>query len=248
MDAEANAFPQDLFEEVASYVTRTPVHTLDALSPLVSYSGVLTFAFAGFPAAAENLKRNLNQISRLTRENQGSTWAKTTLGALKVGANLSCEDYLAMIQFFQQFRVEHSYRSMHVVRNMSLVLLGRRDLQEVVTSYTHQLTLPVDTNPPSTDMINRTQSVFAEALDDPQRYWQERLSVIDRDCFHYFRDDLPLEWSLVHFLGQESPFVPLLKDFRSAFRTQLPQIFDRFHWFEDHCLHVTYRSMNMVNG
>jgi hypothetical protein len=58
----------------------------------VSWQGVITLAYKGFPQNLVELKQQLTDYYQaLPKENPGSKWPKTSLGALKEGKRLTPE-------------------------------------------------------------------------------------------------------------------------------------------------------------
>jgi hypothetical protein len=52
----------------------------------VSWQGVLTLAYAGFPPSLVALKEHISEFYAVPGENPGSRWPKTSLGALKASS------------------------------------------------------------------------------------------------------------------------------------------------------------------
>jgi hypothetical protein len=73
-------------------VRNTSACVLRPFSFFVSWQGVITLAYKGFPPALVNLKKDLTDyFQHLPKENPGSRWPKTSLGALKDGQRLTPE-------------------------------------------------------------------------------------------------------------------------------------------------------------
>ncbi|KAG2448458.1 hypothetical protein HYH02_006350 [Chlamydomonas schloesseri] len=71
-------------------ISQTSPSLLRPLAFFVSWNGVLTLAYSGFPPALAALKQSVNDtVSGLPAEYSGSKWPKTSLGALHDKARLT---------------------------------------------------------------------------------------------------------------------------------------------------------------
>ncbi|KAG2424520.1 hypothetical protein HXX76_014401 [Chlamydomonas incerta] len=71
-------------------INQTSPSLLRPLAFFVSWNGVLTLAYSGFPPALTALKQSINDtVSGLPAEYSGSKWPKTSLGALHDKARLT---------------------------------------------------------------------------------------------------------------------------------------------------------------
>lgn len=96
MSTDALVAPSPAFRTDDSHleylVQNTRSCVLRPFSFFVSWQGVLTLAYRGFPPALVCLKQQIGDYySSLPKENPGSKWPKTSLGALKEGRRLTPE-------------------------------------------------------------------------------------------------------------------------------------------------------------
>eukprot|EP00887_Chlorella_sp_A99_P004960 scaffold4.g4960.t1 len=84
---------------LADALTNTNSSLLEPAAFFVSWHGVITLAYRGFPPALVDLKARLAVAHPgLPPERPGSLWPKTSLGALRDGAALSREQLAALLR------------------------------------------------------------------------------------------------------------------------------------------------------
>ncbi|KAF6251300.1 hypothetical protein COO60DRAFT_1561459 [Scenedesmus sp. NREL 46B-D3] len=168
----------------------------------VSWQGVLTLAYRGFPPALVSLKQQIGDFYQsLPKESPGSRWPKTSLAAVREGRRLTpaqlqrlndiCREQSGIFQAPGQVKAQAV-----LVDALSTVVYETRCLERVVSRRVVQLQQPADLSGASADEAARVQGVVAEADDD--NYWFHASRDGNRDN-HYRNPALGV--TLVHELA-----------------------------------------------
>lgn len=183
----------------------------------VSWQGVLTLAYSGFPPQLAALKAALADAhgDALPKESPGSRWPKTSLGAVRDGRRLTPEQLSALLRVCREegqelFGGECASRAAVEVRDLSVLTYECRSLERVVAR--QRLALlggggggndggngagPLDASPPAEEEVARVAAVLAEA-DDPD-YWYHASRDGGREA--HYRSPAP-GVTLVHEIGR----------------------------------------------
>jgi hypothetical protein len=162
----------------------------------VSWQGVITLAYSGFPPQLTALKSALADAhgDALPKESPGSRWPKTSLGSVRDGKRLTPEQLAALLSVCReesaalQKAIEEAAADASTaaataattttttagssiqISHLSVLTYECRSLERVMAR--ERLALlggPLDASPPSAEEAARVASVLAEA-DDPD-YW-----------------------------------------------------------------------------
>lgn len=217
----------------------------------VSWQGVLTLAFTGFPPALVELKSNIYEACpELPPENPGSKWPKTTLGAVRDRKRLTPEQLTTLnaickeesAAFTETDRVKDALRIW--VDRVAVALYSCRSLQRLLISHEVLLDTTVDPRPVDPIEQERVQSIVEEAYGDD--YWFAASRDGNR-AEHYTGQCVGA--TLMHKLAAfnsttdslSAPLLPgIMKKFRDRVERELPDV---YHFFPESSLHVTLRAL-----
>ncbi|DBA70060.1 TPA: hypothetical protein ACH3X2_012307 [Trebouxia sp. C0005] len=208
--------------------------------------------YRGFSPALAGLKQELNsKHPELPRENPGSKWPKSSLGALRDNQRLTPEHLSVLLKLCRSFDeslqnevdkvlVDHLLVVFYKCRSLEKYL----ELSKVPLSSEYQL----DDSMPSQQEQDNVQAVLQEA--DHPSYWVSASKDGNRES-HYRGPALgcTLVASLV---GQNNHTNKTLDHNTGAqltkvinqFRQQVDQFLpDMYAWFDDSSLHVTIRAL-----
>jgi len=217
----------------------------------VSWQGVITLAYKGFPQQLVELKQQLTDFYQaLPKENPGSKWPKTSLGALKEGKRLTPEQLTQLNTICREqsgvFQYPGHKRSQAVlVDELSVVTYECRCLERQICNTRLPLKEPVDMSEAAAEEVERVQKIVAEA-DDPD-YWYHASRDGSREG-HYKSGALGV--TLIHELacfkpggdqlGWSTQLPGTIHKFRERVEAALPGLYT---WFDDSSLHVTVRAI-----
>lgn len=244
------ALERTLVQSLEGIIRSTPACELQPLSFFVSWSGVLTLAYSGFPPALAALKASISScFQSLPRENPGSKWPKTSLGCLKEGRRLS-EEQLELLKRICSEANENladfvqSTPPPVCVQQLSVVVYESRSLECRISQHNVNLAPQHDPSPASEQEQRHVASVLAEA-EDPN-YWFHASKDGNREK-HYRGPALGV--TLVHDLcldnsTEHQSASDILHGAITAFRDLVDQqLPDMYTWFADSSLHITLRSI-----
>eukprot|EP00882_Tetradesmus_deserticola_P029489 GHRQ01033034.1.p1 GENE.GHRQ01033034.1~~GHRQ01033034.1.p1 ORF type:complete len:222 (+),score=63.81 GHRQ01033034.1:84-668(+) len=141
----------------------------------VSWQGVLTLAYRGFPPALASLKQQISDFYQsLSKESPGSRWPKTSLAAVREGRRLTPAQLQRLNQLCREqsgiFQTPGQMKAQAVmVSALSTVVYETRCLERVISRHVVQLLQPADLSDAAADEVQRVQAVVAEA--DDEDYW-----------------------------------------------------------------------------
>jgi hypothetical protein len=269
--ADANAAdPSSSDETRLSYLARqTSACTLAPRAFFVSWQGVLTLAYSGFPPQLASLKASLAEAhgEALPKESPGSRWPKTSLGCMRDGRRLTPEELQTLLRACREESAalfgcgggqegggsagEAAAFLSVTVRDLSVLTYECRSLERVVARQRLPLLggenggrCGVDFSPPSKEEAERVAAVLAEA-DDPD-YWYHASRDGGREA--HYRGAAP-GVTLVHELagGGGRPknedvhtVLAAVRRFRARVDAELPGV---YAWFDERSLHVTVRAI-----
>ncbi len=89
----------DLDYDLESLLSHTSTSYVEPYSFFISWQGVMTLAFAGFPPAIVEMKNRLTALHpALPTESPGSRWPKSSIGCLRDGVTLTLDQFNALNQ------------------------------------------------------------------------------------------------------------------------------------------------------
>lgn len=158
------------------YLTRnTQACVLRPYCFFVSWQGVLTLAYRGFPPQLVALKQQISDYYQsLPKESPGSRWPKTSLAALKEKQRLTPAQLQRLNEICREqsgiFQTPGQVKAQAVmVNSLSTIVYEARCLERVISRHVVQLLQPADLADAAADEVQRVQGVVAEA--DDEDYW-----------------------------------------------------------------------------
>ncbi|KAK9815519.1 hypothetical protein WJX72_004976 [[Myrmecia] bisecta] len=248
----------------------TPHCYLQPKAFFVSWQGVLTLAFRGFPTALITLKAALQRHHpALATENSGSKWPKTTLGAIKDKKRLMPEQLTKLMAVCAEesacFAAAEEIAGLQVrVDKAAIAMYECRSLERLLSLNEVRFSAAEDTSLPSPEEQQRVQTILDEAAEPD--YWFAASRDGNREL-HYRGPALGV--TLAHFLGAHSSassrsshtngtagssssssicgqkagaqaLIRVIDRFRRRVEAELPGM---YCWFPDQVLHVTLRAL-----
>ncbi|KAJ3133047.1 hypothetical protein HK100_004731 [Physocladia obscura] len=234
----------------------------------VAWRGVLTLAFAGFPASLAALKVDLDALGFLAPENSGSKWPKMSLACLKDDAKPLTADQLANLSqlcsqmstnlalLANDFQVSSISYTHFACRSLEK-LVFRADIALSKTSNTDNETdelASADNYKISEDQIHAVDNVLSEYETDKDGYLLQVQKAGNRESLVYFLlniirlssiiprhyRSMHVESTLVVFFGNNPEVTMILEEFKRAVDFLLP---DYYAWFHKDALHCTIRAL-----
>eukprot|EP00879_Flechtneria_rotunda_P011304 GHRR01011809.1.p1 GENE.GHRR01011809.1~~GHRR01011809.1.p1 ORF type:complete len:303 (+),score=102.57 GHRR01011809.1:136-1044(+) len=141
----------------------------------VSWQGVLTLAYRGFPKPLVALKEHISDFyPALPKESPGSKWPKTSLACLKEGNRLTPEQLQHLNELCRQqsgvFQTPGAVKAQALlVDTLSTIVYETRCLERVISRHLVQLVQPTDMADAAAEELTHVQGVIAEA--DDKDYW-----------------------------------------------------------------------------
>lgn len=205
-----------------------------------AWSGVMTFAFEGFPESLLGIKREIERrIPGLRPEFPGSRWPKVTLGALREGRTLSRTEARLLLDLCTSWN-ENAVRDLPslTVEALSVVVYLCRSLEKRVI--THRIPLeggspdPNDVPPP--EHRARVAHILRQFTEPHLEQYLDRLTVTEHDL-SYYREFCP-GTTLVYDLPPGA--LSILDAFTQTVEARLPGYYG---WFTPESRHVTLRTL-----
>lgn len=243
--------PKPIGSHLEYIISQTPTCILKPFSFFISWQGVLTLAYRGFPPALLALKQNIADLyGSLPKENPGSKWPKTTIGAVKDGKRLTPQQFHTLREICRDlsgvFQNPQSPKSQAVkVDNLAVVLYECRSLERQLLKHVISLSTHTDNSEPSEEEKSRVDDVLAES--DHPDYWY----LVSRDGNrepHYRATALGA--TLVHELacfsdptasnGFSGALPGILRRLKERVDLELPGLYS---WLNESSLHITIRAL-----
>lgn len=237
------------FGPIMDIVAATRQCVLQPIGFLVAWNGVLTLAYSGFPPSLERLKIQLSaRFGTLPRENPGSLWPKTSLGALKNNQRLNLEQLQTLEKICREATEALSGAGQQstqvIVDSLALVFYECRCLERKLCQTVCKLSGELDPSEPSKREQGHVNKVLTETSDPD--YWFHASKDGHRES-HYKGDSMGV--TLVHELGASSSITPqhsenhlqgVIQKFCEDVESKLPGMYS---WFATNSLHVTIRGL-----
>ncbi|GAB5521515.1 MAG: hypothetical protein RhofKO_37660 [Rhodothermales bacterium] len=212
------------------------------VSFFVAWYGVLTLVYEGFPEPLQRIKHGLEEyLPNLVDENPGSTWPKTTLGALNDGMRLSLGDLEVLEHICRRWSKRLQAETIRVP-HLSVVLFECRSLERRMATYRFHLK---GAPSGSSNHIDARQKAYVRGilsyctapslvsyLPDVQRPGH-RIS-------HYRATHQ--EATLIHDLEMPDPVY--MQGFIAEVEKALPGYYT---WFDPSCRHLTLRTLGRTD-
>ena len=246
-------------EELQAAVVETCGGSSSLLRPcayFVAWNGVLTLVYSGFPPVLTQLKDRLNEPSSgLKKENFGSKWPKSTLGALADGAELTLEELTKLQAVCAEHSQKLSAEPLSVrVDQLSFVRYAQRGLEPDDSRQRIDITLGTDAasataaaataakEMPSEEELERVRGVLGE-WDDLAAYLPKVNAPGSR--IGSYRSASPSGSTLVAFLDAPNDAAPralfkAVRELKAAVDAALP---GKYSWLDEASLHCTIRAL-----
>lgn len=212
----------------------------------ISWSGVVTLAFSGWPSQAVALKERLaKRVGAAMRpENPGSLWPKITLGALKEGRQpLSLEELKALTQICAELTAAIAEERWEMrVHSLSQTLFAWPSHEWLLSRFDIPLQGgELDASEPDEKAAAYVETVLKEG-EDLESY----LPAVQRpgDVSKYRPQTPTTGTSLVAFVVPAGAGVDTLPVSFSKLRSRIDEALpDAYAWMEPAALHCTLRSL-----
>ncbi|GMH39638.1 hypothetical protein BSKO_07536 [Bryopsis sp. KO-2023] len=234
---------------VDDLIGQTSACVLQPKCLFVSWNGVLTLVYRGFPPCLTKLKSDVSSaFPGLPKENPGSLWPKTSLAALKDKCRLTPDQLQQLNNICRD--VSEGLTAIVpedltvLVENLSVVVYECRSLERKISKKTIPLQMPADLSIPSEEQLQNAERVVAESAD--KDYWFFASRDGSRES-HYQGTGMGV--TLAHELaafssvdgdGKMPALKGVLRKFRERVEKDLPGMYT---WFAEESLHVTIRGL-----
>ncbi|KAK9903307.1 hypothetical protein WJX75_002515 [Coccomyxa subellipsoidea] len=233
--------------ELIEILSSTAACVLRPHAFFVSWQGVVTLAYRGFPPALVRLKQHLDRRhGSLPKENPGSKWPKTSLGAVKDKCRLDPQQLDSLLRICREeteiLRGDELASHGFLVDRAAVAVFECRSLERLVSWQEVGFSGEVDESLPEAEETERVDRIMAEA--EAPDYWFAASRDGNRES--HYRDDhlgvtlafgLPLETGHIEAAAQIGG---LIDRFRQRVNAELPGM---YAWFADNSLHVTLRAV-----
>jgi hypothetical protein len=224
---------------LTSIIENQPATIVKPREFFIAWSGVPTLAYNGFSPTLLAIKREIEaRVPGIKKENPGSVWPKTTLGALRDDKKLSWEEAVVLRRICDEFNREIERDNVTFkIEGLTVVLFSCRSLERRLSSTVIRLSGSndaVDHDPPAShlDEVESTMREFSESV--LHRYWPDPLRDGNRES-HYRADHI--EATLVFDLKQQPSYID---DF---IRSVDASVRGSYCWFAAESRHMTVRAL-----
>ncbi|GBG63916.1 hypothetical protein CBR_g39921 [Chara braunii] len=227
--------------ELCDILQQSRSFCLRAKAFFVAWQGVLTIAYSGMPPAMLELREAFEQRFPYLKENPGSRWPKTTLGAVQDNKRITPEQLRTLHRICAEESqnlaaiADNSRDGTFCIDNISIVIYENMSLEKTISVTTVPLQRPADLSLPSDEECQKVDAVLApfseHCLDD---YWFQASKDGNR-ISHYKR--IQPGATVVHYLSKVPSFVGRFKD---RVDEELPALYS---WLSEDHLHVTMRAI-----
>ncbi|MEM6646118.1 MAG: hypothetical protein AAF730_07690 [Bacteroidota bacterium] len=208
----------------------------------VAWYGVLALVYEGFPQPLMHIKRGLEErMPNLVKENPGSTWPKTTLGALNEGVRLTLGELEVLETICRRWSARLRGTAV-TVPHISAVLFACRSLERRLATHRFRLAGTPHAQRNAVEVQHQayvrgilsycTAPSLARYLPDVQRPGHR--------IGHYRADHR--EATLIHDLDVPDP--DYIKGFIAEVDDALPGY---YAWFDPSCRHITLRTLGRTD-
>lgn len=201
----------------------------------ISWNGVATLAYEGFTPSLLTIKKKIDAyVPGLCKENPGTKWPKTTLGALRDDKILSWDDMLELRRICDTYNKKLKNLSFDIDA-LSIVLFHCRSLERRLSTQIVSLDDSYDFTPsPKVELDNVTQTMNQFAESRLIEYFPKIQQQGNRES--HYRSPF-IESALVYdLLTIPEPAT----EFKNEIDNALPGM---YCWFEDGSLHMTVRAL-----
>lgn len=207
---------------------------LQACSFFITWQGVLSLVYTGFPVQVVALKDAIAKgCPELKAESPGSMWPKTSLGALRDGMALTRSQFDGLHALCAEHSAGLTELQAHF-NTLTLVEYQCRSLEQIGSKQNHPLVGHSEHTMTEEELLY-VQQVLKEA--DSAEYWEKRVVPPGNREGHY--RDACSGRTLVGFLDS-----PQLKDRIRAFEAAVDSLLSGMYaWFDESSLHVTVRGL-----
>jgi hypothetical protein len=208
----------------------------------ISWNGVPTLAYRGFSPVLLGIKQAItSRVPYLCKENPGSGWPKTTLGALYDDKTLSMKDLRVLRDICDTMNpgLEHLVIP---IQRLEIVIYYCRSLEQRLLTESIPLAAPEDTSPPPRDHLDEVSGIMNQFSRDNLPAYLPYVQRKGHRESHY-RDPV-IEATLIHDLAGTPGNVEIfgkIVQLREEVNRRLPGM---FCWFDDKSLHITVKALS----
>ena len=229
------------FDILREIIGCMPSTSLKPKEFFISWSGVPTLAYEGFSATLLNIKKKINeQIPEIGKENPGSLWPKTTIGALHDAVKLSWSDVLALRNICDDLNEQiKSENFVLEISKLYMIIFLCRSLEKRLITVPINLhknkSSNMDDRPPSEHLTQVTSILNQFAKSNLKEYLPKLQRDGNRES-HY--RNAHIESTLVFDLLDQQP--RYISTFIDKVDNKLPEF---YCWFSRESRHITVRSL-----
>mmetsp|Transcript_14691 Transcript_14691/g.37746 ORF Transcript_14691/g.37746 Transcript_14691/m.37746 type:complete len:263 (+) Transcript_14691:272-1060(+) len=240
--------------DLQALIAATPRCLLNPVRFFVSWNGVLTLVYSGFPPALVKLKAAMRgSFEALPTENPGSKWPKTTLGCVKDGKRLTPSELETLNAICAECSAALGLESDTLVEVdvLSMVLYQCRSLERRVSEWRTPLAAAsgrggVDEAAPAAEEVARVADVVKQA--EGENYWFAASRDGNREAHYrgtYIGATLvhPLQCTHsrdTHRHASAAALPGLLAGFQAKVEAAMPGM---YAFFAPESLHVTLQAL-----
>ena len=201
----------------------------------ISWNGVPTLAYTGFSPVLLTIKKEIkSSLPSINKENPGSRWPKTTLGALNDEVTLSIDDLSVLRNICDLYNPELQDLSLEIDK-LSVVLFYCRSLEKRLLTETIPLKDPINTSTPPRNHLEEVSNVMIQFS---RAGLHEYLPYVQKEGHRQSHYHTPYISATLVFDLEEVP--KIIAIFKNEVDKRLPE---RFCWFSDESLHMTVRAL-----
>ncbi|MBN2533925.1 MAG: hypothetical protein JXB88_13630 [Spirochaetales bacterium] len=201
----------------------------------ISWNGVPTLAYRGFSPVLLDIKKEITtRLPCLKKENSGSKWPKTTLGALRDERTLSMDDLFTLRDICDSMNPLLQNLTFKIDK-LDIVIFYCRSLEQRLLTAPIPLAGQEDTTPPPWEHLDKVSATMKQFARD---CLSDYLPVIQKpgNRESHYRDPF-IEATLIYDL-EDIP--EAVTKFREKVDQELPGM---YCWFDDKSLHMTVRAL-----
>jgi hypothetical protein len=237
-----------IIEEIVSSKPTTVVYPREFF---VSWNGVPTLVYQGFSPTLVEIKNEIHEKNKkdekvlgLKKENSGSMWPKTTLGAIQDDKCLDRKDLDTLRKICDKMNKKIDKTIGIEIDELCVVLFNCRSLEKRLITYSIILdkNQERDKAHPNQTEIDEVEKVIKPFLSENlDEYWNKVKVYGNRES--YYRKP-HIEATLIFDLPHPNIQPSYIKEFIDEVNNSLPDI---FCWFLPESRHMTVRALSQYD-
>jgi hypothetical protein len=201
----------------------------------ISWHGVPTLGYTGFSPVLLHIKETLpTLLPSLKKENPGSLWPKTTLGALSHDKTLSLDELIILKAICEEMETKVKGEIINI-DHLSLVAFQCRSLEKRFSTISLPLSDPRDTRPPMEAHKEKVDAVMDQFSRPRLPEYLEQVRKPGHRIHHYHK-----EYHEATLAVDLPAFLPAITLFQEKVDRMLPRTYS---WFHPDSLHITIRGL-----